>query len=130
MKKRSQLKKFYKKTKYSNKKCVFNDIKFDSKLEMERYKELILLSTGGAINELQLQKPFILQDKFKRNGKGIRAIKYLADFFYFDEKLKKYVCEDTKGFETEVFKIKKKIFLSKYPDIVFFQNSKNKKQYL
>ncbi len=100
--------------KYGNRKTVVDGIKFDSKAEAERYKELKLLEKAGLIKNLILQPEFLLLDKFKYNGKTERAIKYIADFKYFDVARGVYVVEDVKGVETEVFKIKRKLFLKQY----------------
>lgn len=91
-----------------NKKCEYEGIKFASKLEMKRYIFLKDLEKKGEIKNLRLQVPFTLQDKYKIEKKTIREIKYIADFVY--EKDKTLVVEDTKGQQTPVFKLKKKIF--------------------
>ena len=36
---------------------------------------------------------------------------------YYDNHLERYVVEDVKGMKTEVYKIKKKLFEHKYPDL-------------
>lgn len=106
-------------SKYGNRKTVVNGITFDSKLEAKRYNELVLLQKAKLISELQLQFEFILQDGFIYDGKKERAIKYKADFYYKDNKLNKYVCEDAKGFKTKEYAIKRKLLLFKYPDLIF-----------
>ena len=83
--------------KYGNRKTVIDGIKFDSKAEAERYKELKILEKAGLIKKLILQPEFLLQDKFKYNGKTERAVKYIADFKYFDVAKGVYVVEDVKG---------------------------------
>lgn len=99
------------KTKYHNKKVVYNGIKFDSKKEMKRYVELKLLEKNGAISNLELQPKFLLQPSYiNAENKKIRAIYYVADFYYYDNEMKKYVIEDTKGIKTDVYKLKKKMF--------------------
>lgn len=104
--------------KYFNKKIIVDGIKFDSKKEANRFKELKLLKQSGVIKDLELQKVFELQPKYKNNkGEHIRAITYKADFFYYDNKKEKYIVEDTKGFRTEVYKLKKKLFEYTYPDL-------------
>ena len=103
--------------KYKNKKVVVNGIKFDSKKEADRYNQLRILKNAGLIESLELQKTFELQPSFKKNGKTYRKITYKADFYYYDNHLKKYVVEDTKGFKTETYKVKKKMFEYKYPDL-------------
>lgn len=101
--------------KYRNKKVIVDNIRFDSNLEANRYKELMLLQRAKEISNLRLQVPFVLQESFKKNGKTYQAIKYIADFVY--EEKGQTVVEDTKGVKTEAFKIKQKLFEYKYPDL-------------
>lgn len=103
--------------KYSNKKVIVDDIKFDSKKEAIRYKQLKLLEQKGEIRNLELQKSFELQPKFRKNNKTYRNIVYKADFCYFDVKNDKYIVEDVKGFKTDVYTLKKKIFEYQYQDL-------------
>lgn len=102
--------------KYHNKKVTFRGITFDSKLEARRYSELLLLKRAGVIKDLQLQPEFELIPSFKKNGKTFRKTVYKADFMYTTKDGTKVV-EDTKGFKTEVYKLKKKLFEYKYPDL-------------
>lgn len=103
-------------SKYKAKKTTVDGIKFDSKREANRYCELKLLEKAKEIRDLELQPRFLLQDKFKdRNGKTHRKIEYVADFMYVD-KAGRNVVEDVKGVLTDVYKIKKKMFLKKYDD--------------
>lgn len=101
-------------SKYYSRKVIIDEIKFDSKKEGNRYLELKLLLKAGKIRDLELQKKFELQPKYKMNNKTIRAISYVADFVYFDVDKKEMIVEDTKGFRTEVYKLKKKLFEYKY----------------
>lgn len=103
--------------KYKNKKTIIDGFEFDSKLEARHYSELKLLLKAKVISELTLQKVFLLQDKFKYNGKLERTITYVADFYYIKNG-EEYVI-DCKGFRTDVYKIKRKMFLFKYPDVIF-----------
>ena len=103
--------------KYHNKKIVIDNIKFDSKKEGNRYKQLKLLEKAGLIKDLELQPAFLLQPNFKKNGKTNRKIEYIADFKYYDIEAKKWIVEDTKGFKTDVYKLKKKLFEYKYKDL-------------
>ena len=106
--------------KYHNKKVLYDNIKFDSKKESKRYYELKLLEKAKLITELETQKKFELQESFyDNNGKKQRAITYTVDFFYHDELKKVYIAEDVKGYATDVYKIKKKLFMYQYPNIVF-----------
>ena len=104
-------------SKYYSKKTTIYGITFDSKKEANRYCELRLLEMAGKIKDLQLQRKFLLQPSFKKKGKTIREIIYVADFVYYDLERMKIVIEDVKGFRTEGYKLKKKIFEHKDPDL-------------
>ena len=101
--------------KYKNKKVQIDMYVFDSIAESRRYKELALLEKAGEIENLQLQPKFLLQESFKKNGKTYRKIEYIADFMY--EEKGQVIVEDVKGKETEVFKLKHKLFEKKYPEL-------------
>ncbi len=103
-------------SKYKNVKIKIDGIKFDSKAESERYAELRILEKAGMISNLQLQPKFELQSKFRHNGKALAAICYIADFSYHEKTSEKIIVEDVKGVETDVFKIKRKMFLRLYGD--------------
>lgn len=103
--------------KYHNKKTVVDGIKFDSKLEAQRYTELRVMQRTGLIKDLALQPEYELQPKFQKNGKTYRKIVYKADFSYIRAKDGKTIVEDTKGFKTDVYAIKKKLFEYRYPDL-------------
>jgi hypothetical protein len=112
----------YKKNKYSNKKVIIDNIKFDSKREAARYKQLIILESSGKIVDLELQPKYILQESFKYNDQTIRAITYSADFRYIDVSSGQLIVEDVKGMKTDVYKLKKKLFLKKYGnDLIFYE---------
>ena len=76
-----------------------------------------MLLKAKKIKELELQPKFELQPHYKRNGKTVRAITYIADFMYLDIKSGRWIIEDVKGVRTEVFNIKKKMLEYRYPDI-------------
>jgi hypothetical protein len=104
-------------SKYHAKRTTIDGITFDSQAEARRYSELKLLQEAGAIRGLELQTSFTILDGFKRNGKAINAITYRADFTYWEDG--HFVAEDVKGMVTPVYAIKRKMFLSRYPDIDF-----------
>lgn len=98
------------KSKYRSIKTTVDDITFDSKKEAKRYQELKLLQCANKIEDLRLQVPYILIDK-SRYG---RQIKYIADFVYYDNELKQEIVEDTKGFRTDVYRLKKRLMAETY----------------
>lgn len=91
-------------SKYGNKKTVCHGKTFDSKKEAERYSQLVLLERAEVITGLMTQPRYPL----KVNGKLVCT--YIADFEYYDNERKMRVIEDVKGYETDVFKLKKKLF--------------------
>lgn len=104
------------KSKYNNQKTIVDGIKFDSKKEAEYYCQLKLLKQAGKIKDYKLQPRYELQPAFEKNGKKYRAITYIADFAIINNDGTTEVV-DIKGVETQVFKIKKKLFEYMYPDL-------------
>ena len=96
-----------KESKYKNKKTIVNGIEFDSKKEANRYQELLLMQRAGIITDLKMQVPYTLVPAFNLNKKRYRAMNYVADFVYKENDQE--IVEDTKGYRTEVYKIKKKL---------------------
>lgn len=93
--------------KYHNKKCIYKDMTFDSKKERDYYVILEMMLKNNQITDLKTQVKFELQPSFKFNGKTIRSISYIADFTYIKDG--KLIIVDTKGYRTEVYKLKKKM---------------------
>jgi len=93
-------------------------IKFDSFAESKRALHLHVLLQYKTISELTLQPKFELQAGFKRNGKAIRAINYIADFSYVMDGVRHI--EDVKGMKTDTYQMKKKLFLNKHGDGLVF----------
>lgn len=115
-----------KRNKYSNKKTEVDGIVFDSKKEAKRYQELLLLEKAGVIRNLQRQIKYVLipaqrePDTIGKRGgvhKGKlieRECSYIADFQYYDVNKGELVVEDTKGFGTKDYTIKRKLMLKEY----------------
>tara|TARA_R110002012_G_C11438574_1_gene590297 strand:- start:46 stop:381 length:336 start_codon:yes stop_codon:yes gene_type:complete len=105
-----------KQNKYGNKKTNG----YDSKKEHKRSLQLKQLQKEGKISKLEEKKVFVLQEGFKNNqGKTQYPIHYTPDFCYIENGVE--VAEDVKGFKTEVYKIKAKLFQKKYPNIKFIE---------
>lgn len=78
--------------------------KYQSKHEADVAQKLDALVRGRHINNLGEQVSFTLIE-----GKGrVKAIKYIADFVYFDLQGVRHVL-DAKGFKTPVYRLKKKM---------------------
>lgn len=100
-------------------KRTYEGIVFDSVMEMKFYRDVVLPQTrSGKITKCDLQKEYILQPKFIRNGKTFLPIVYKADF-YIEYSDGSFEVIDTKGFADSVAKIKKKMFLYLYPDVPY-----------
>lgn len=96
--------------KYGNKKVVRDGIEFDSIKECQRYCELKLMQRAGLISDLQTQVSFELIPSQRIDGKVVeRAVNYIADFVYQQDGQK--VVEDTKGFKTKDYILKRKLML-------------------
>lgn len=112
------------KSKYKAIKTTINGIEFDSRKEARRYQELLLLERGKAISSLQLQVKFVLipaqyeeVERYGKNGRKLKSyrrlvekeVSYIADFVYWEGG--KLIVEDTKGFKTKDYIIKRKLML-------------------
>ena len=107
--------------KYYSRKVTRNGVTFDSVKEYRRYCELLLLVKAGAITDLQRQVEFELIPAQRepdtvgvrggvKKGKTIeQKCSYVADFVYTENG--KTVVEDTKGFRTKDYIIKRKLML-------------------
>lgn len=105
--------------KYYSRKVTIDGVTFDSQKEARRFRELCLLEKAGKITNLQRQVKFELIPSQRIDGKVVeRACTYVADFvyetpIYFGKTIigKKAIVEDTKGFKTKDYIIKRKLML-------------------
>lgn len=95
--------------KYGAQKQTRDGITFDSKREARRYADLKLMEQIGEITDLKLQVPIYLmgQDGPIRTPTGQRR-KYVCDFTYKD-RAGRIRYEDSKGFQTKDYKLKRDI---------------------
>ena len=100
-----------KRQKYGNSKITIDGIRFDSKREAQRWQELRLMERAGRITDLRRQVKFVLIPSQRgEDGKVIeKQVAYIADFVYLKDG--KTVVEDSKGYRTEVYRLKKKMML-------------------
>lgn len=90
-------------SKFGNVATMIGDKRFASKAEAKRYSDLFYLERAGEISDLKLQPRYPLEVN------GQKVCTYVADFSYLD-KTGLPVTEDVKGVETDVFKIKARLF--------------------
>ena len=102
----------YPRRKFGNKKVLVDGMIFDSKKEARRYLELKMLQQAGEISGLECQKIFeLIPRQTDENGKFLEhPVKYIADFVYTD-KDGRTIVEDTKGYRTPDYIIKRKLML-------------------
>jgi hypothetical protein len=108
-------------SKYHSRKVTRDGITFDSVKEAKRYSELLLLERAGAIQDLKRQVKFVLiPTQREPDTRGVRGglikgkvieleCSYVADFVYTENG--KTVVEDTKGFKTKDYILKRKMML-------------------
>lgn len=97
-------------SKYRSRKITKDGMTFDSQKEYRRFCELSLLQKAGKVTDLQMQVKFELIPSQRIDGKVVeRPCTYVADFVYMENG--KRVVEDTKGFKTKDYIIKRKLML-------------------
>jgi hypothetical protein len=109
-----------KRSKYGNRKVTADGIKFDSAKEAKRWGELRFLEQAGEISNLkrQVRIPLIGRDGPILTPTGRQSF-YVADFTYVDWRLNgANVVEDSKGFETPEFKLKRAILAAQAVEIL------------
>lgn len=108
-------------SKYHAKKVKIDGITFDSMKEARRWYELRLMEKSGAVEDLRRQVKYVLipsqyehsDQTGRKKGKLLeRECSYIADFVYTQNG--KQIVEDTKGFRTAEYKIKRKLMLYVY----------------
>lgn len=78
-----------------------------SQKEHDRANTLMMWQRAGVISNLREQVPYELIPA----QEGERACKYIADFVYTDNATGATIVEDTKGFRTKEYVIKRKLML-------------------
>lgn len=97
-------------SKYRSRKVKRDGMIFDSIKECKRFCELSQLEKAGAVTDLRRQVAFTLLPSQRIDGKVVeRPVKYIADFVYEKDGAK--VVEDTKGFKTTDYILKRKMML-------------------
>lgn len=102
------------KSKYKNKPVELDGLRFASEAEAQYYVDLKEKKQKGEITDFQCQVPFTIQEGFisPSTGKKVRPIIYVADFTVRENNGEQTVIDvkGRNGFQTEVFKLKHKLF--------------------
>ncbi len=99
----------------NTKRKTVDNIQFRSTLEADAYQLLKAWERAGHISDLELQPRFLLQARFLRHGVSIRGMHYTADFRFVRDG--RTVVVEAKGFRTQAFELRRKLFLKKYPEL-------------
>lgn len=98
------------KNKYNAKKQEFGGRKYDSKFEARYAEDLEWRKKAGEITEI------IPQYKIELKVNGVLVCRYYVDFkIILSDGSVEY--HEVKGFETEIYRLKKKLFLALLPEI-------------
>lgn len=93
-----------------------NGMIFDSELEAEYYRDILHPRELTGEIKVQLQPKFQLIKEFEKDGVKYRPIHYIPDFLVtYQDGISEAV--DVKGFHTETFNLKRKLFDYTYPNI-------------
>ena len=103
-------------TKYHAVPTVVDGLRFASKAEAARYRELMQLGELGLVQNLEFQPRFDL------HVEGVKVGTYVADFRYQERSLPSWlnshhwqdVIEDVKGVRTPVYRLKKRMVEAEY----------------
>lgn len=99
--------------KYGAKPTTEQGIRFASKAEAARYRELDLLAVAGAIRDLERQPAYPIIVTGPDHKPRIVAV-YIADFRYREGLEGILRIEDVKGVRTPLYKLKKKLIEAQY----------------
>lgn len=106
-------------SKYHAEPCTIGNMKFASKKEARRWAELYAMEQRGKISNLRTQVKFVLVPTQREPdvigpkggvtpGKVLeKEAAYIADFVYTEKGVE--IVEDSKGFRTDVYRLKRKL---------------------
>lgn len=111
-----------KKSKYNAKITYVDGIMFHSRWEAKRYSILKIKEKAGEIENLQLQVPYPIIIN------GLKVTTYISDFVYLDKEKNEEIVEDSKGFITQEYQIKRALMKAVH-GITIFETREMKKPY-
>lgn len=91
------------------KKVEFDGYRFDSAAERRHYEDIKLREKAGECELLgtQVRVKVCCKGTCNHNMK----IEYIADFLIFDKKINQEVYEELKGFETQIYRLKRRLYM-------------------
>lgn len=103
-----------KRHKYGARSVVIDGITFPSEREGKRWLALKALERDGEIRELERQVVYVLAPAVRLDGEARQkpALRYVADFRYWNFRIHAVVVEDSKGRDTPVSRIKRHLMKS------------------
>ena len=88
-------------SKYKAKRVEVGGLSFASQLEADLYAVLLVMKRTGEVSEIGCQPSVYLTDA---------RIRYVPDFYTFDVKMQASVWYEAKGYETDVWRIKRRLW--------------------
>jgi hypothetical protein len=95
-------------SKYRNVKTTVAGLTFDSRKEAERWIVLLARQQAGEIRDLRRQVPYQLKCPTGDPLIALVVAEYLADFDYIECATNEHIVEDTKGYRTRLYVLKRK----------------------
>lgn len=92
--------------KFRNKPTIVDGIRFPSKKEAQRWRDLLLLQANGEVRNIRRQVEYRLEVL------GMLICKYRADFVYDELRASVWtdeIVEDVKGYRTPEYRLKRKL---------------------
>ncbi len=113
-------------------KPVYEGVKWDSKLELNHYKEL--KEHEDIIEVVDRQKQFIMYNPFKYTDfplgkeRSFGKISYKPDFILKVKGYDKLIAMESKGYPRPVYQLRKKLFIKEFKDEYYFYECGSLKQ--
>lgn len=90
---------------------------FDSELEAQYFRDELLPRIAAGEIEVQRQPKFVLLKEFVKDGVTYKPIHYIPDFLVRNLGDDTTIAIDVKGFQNDVFLLKRKLFDAVHPDV-------------
>lgn len=109
---------YFKPKKYKNVNCIADGYRFDSRREADYYGQLKMEKRAGLILDFERQVEFPLFAWVPMNFERQEVCRHRVDFLVTLPDFRKEVRE-VKGFATDIWNLKRKLFEANYPEIEY-----------